>query len=201
MTARKRAALYLRVSTEDQTTANQRPELEAMARARGWEVVAVYEETGSAAKVRPRFARMLLDARAGNFDVIAVWALDRFGRSMAGVIRDVTELDRLKVALVSVRDPWLDTGGPTRDLLLAILAWVAEFERKRLVERTRAGMDEARRAGVPIGRPRSSPVALAAAAARVEAGDCTRAEAAAAEGVSVKTLQRYMARKAADDER
>src|SRR5438445_9509580 len=72
-----RAALYLRVSTDQQTTENQRPDLARLARTRGWEIVKVYEETGSAAKQRPAFDSMMLDATRGHFDVLAVWSLDR----------------------------------------------------------------------------------------------------------------------------
>lgn len=157
MTAR--CALYLRVSgAPGQTLENQRPELERLAQARGLEVVATYEEEESAAKARPVFKAMLEAASRRQFDVVLVWALDRFGRSMAGNLRDVFALDRAGVVLVSVREPWLDTGGPVRDLLLAIFSWVAEQERARIVERTKAGLDRVRvrgtKSGKPIGRPR-----------------------------------------------
>ena len=84
-----RAALYLRVSTDRQETECQRPEVEQLARTRDFEVVKVFEETMSAAKVRPEYAKMMKDARRGAFDVIVVWAIDRFGRSMIGNVSDV----------------------------------------------------------------------------------------------------------------
>jgi DNA invertase Pin-like site-specific DNA recombinase len=99
----KRAALYLRVSTDEQSTDNQRPELERLARVRGLEIVAVYEEQASAAKTRARFNAMLADAHRGAFDVLLVWALDRFGRSMVGNLGAVLELDRRGVQVGSVR--------------------------------------------------------------------------------------------------
>ena len=148
-----RAALYLRVSTDKQSTENQRPEIEQLARARGFEVVHVYEEQGSAAKHRPTYEQMLKDARRGKFNVLIIWSLDRFGRSMVGNLQDVLELDRLGVTVVSVKESWLDTGSPVRSLLVAIFSWVAEQERNRLAERTRAGMEQARRRGSRIGRP------------------------------------------------
>jgi hypothetical protein len=112
----QRAALYLRVSKSDgsQTVENQRPEVEQLARARGFEIAQVYEEQVSAAKHRPRYEEMLRDARRGKFHVLVVWALDRFGRSMVGNLSDVLELDRLGVTVVSARESWLDTGGPVR---------------------------------------------------------------------------------------
>jgi Resolvase, N terminal domain len=82
----RRVAFYLRVSTGERTTLNQRRELEAAARQRGWEIVAVYEDQGvSGAKgrdKRPHFDRMLRDAVRGKFDILAAWAVDRLGRSL-----------------------------------------------------------------------------------------------------------------------
>ena len=152
-----RAALYLRVSKADgsQTVENQRPEVEQLVRARGFEVVHAYEEQASAAKHRPKYEAMLKDARRGRFQVLVVWALDRFGRSMVGNLQDVLELDRLGVQVVSVREAWLDTGSPVRTLLIAIFSWVAEQERARLIERTKAGVAAARRRGARLGRPRA----------------------------------------------
>jgi DNA invertase Pin-like site-specific DNA recombinase len=150
------AALYLRTSTREQSTANQRPELEQLAQARGYELVATYEEqVSAAASSRPVFERMLRDAHRGAFQVLLVWALDRFGRSMAGNLQAVLELDRRAVQVVSYREPWLDMGGPTRGLLVAIFSWVAEREREQLVARTKAGLEHARRKGIRLGRPRA----------------------------------------------
>ena len=114
------AALYLRVSSDTQTTDCQRPEVEQLAKARGYTVVHVYEEQGSAAKHRPMYERMLRDAKRGMFGTLVIWALDRFGRSMICNVGDVLELDRVGVQVVSVRESWLDTGGPVRGLLVAI---------------------------------------------------------------------------------
>ena len=112
----QRAALYLRVSSMDkQTIECQRPEVEQLARARGLHVVSVYEEQASAAKHRPEYEKMLRDAKKGSFNVLIVWAIDRFGRSMTRNLGDVLELDRIGVQVVSVRESWLDTGGPVRE--------------------------------------------------------------------------------------
>ena len=123
------AAIYLRVSSDQQTTDCQRPDVEQLARARGHRVVHVYEERVSAVKHRPMYERMLADAKRGKFKVLVIWALDRFGRSMTANLNDVLELDRLGVEVVSVRETWFDTGGPVRSLLVAIFSWVAEQER------------------------------------------------------------------------
>lgn len=146
-------AIYLRVSSSLQTTECQRPDIDRLIAASGYNVVAVYEEQVSAAKFRPEFEHMMVDARAGKFTVLVIWALDRFGRSMAGNVRDVIELDKLGVRIVSCKEPWMNTDGPVRELLVAIFSWVAQQERARLIDRTKAGMAVARAAGKKIGRP------------------------------------------------
>ena len=149
----KRAAIYLRVSSDEQTYENQRPDVERVAQTRGYRIVATYEEQASAAKQRAAFARVMEDAHHGRFDVLVMWALDRFGRSMVGNMQAVLDLDRCGVKVVSVREPWLDTEGAVRPLLIAIFSWVAEQEREQLVARTVAGMERARKNGVHVGRP------------------------------------------------
>lgn len=186
-----RAALYLRVSTNRQTAENQVAEVHQLARARGFEPV-VYEEVESAAKARPVLDRMMADVRAGRVQAVAVWALDRLHRSMVGAIQTVLELDRLGVPVLSVREGWLDTSGPVRPLLVAIFGWVAEQERARLIERTKAGLERARREGKRIGRPPASQVLLHAASDLVAAGVPVR-EAARRKGVARATLRRFLA--------
>lgn len=148
-----RTAIYLRVSKGERHTANQRPDVERVIATRGLDVVAEYEEKASAAKTRLVFDQMMADAHRGAFDVLVVWARDRFGRSMVGNLRDVLDLDRCGVQVVSVRETWLDTGSAVRPLLIAIFGWVAEQERATIVARTKAGLDRARRDGVRLGRP------------------------------------------------
>jgi DNA invertase Pin-like site-specific DNA recombinase len=187
----KTAAVYLRVSTDKQTVENQRAEVEQLARARGYEP-SFYEETESAAKARPVFDRMLKDARAGRVQAIAVAALDRMHRTMRGSIEDVLEMDRLGVRVLSVREGWLDTEGPVRPLLVAIFGWVAEQERAVLIQRTRAGMARAKEQGQRFGRPRASPIKVAAALARVREGATIEAAAKAA-GLGYGTVRRALA--------
>ena len=188
----QRAALYLRVSGDRQTVENQRSDVEQLARARGYEML-LYEETESAAKSRPVFDRMLADVRTGSIQAVVVWALDRLHRSMQGAINDVLELDRLGVRILSVREPWLDTAGPVRSLLVGIFGWVAEQERARLIERTKAGLERARREGKRLGRPPCSMIALHAAAEAVRSGTSIR-KAAAARGIPESSLRRFLAK-------
>jgi putative DNA-invertase from lambdoid prophage Rac len=165
----RRAAIYLRVSKDELRIANQRSDVERVIRSRSLALVKTYDETGSAAKARPVFDAMMGDARRGAFEVLVVWALDRFGRSMAGNLQAVLALDATGVQLVSVREPWLDTSGPVRPLLVAIFSWVAEHERSRLIERTNAGLARARAEGVHLGRP-PKPIDVKEADELLEAG-------------------------------
>jgi DNA invertase Pin-like site-specific DNA recombinase len=190
-TSTRHAALYVRVSTDRQTADNQLAEVRQLAVARGYDPV-VCEEIESAAKARPVLDRMMADVRAGRVQGVAVWALDRLHRSMTGAINTVLELDRLGVPVLSVREGWLDTSGPVRPLLVAIFGWVAEQERTRLIERTKAGLERARRDGKTLGRPRASPILLHAAADLVRSGTAIRA-AARAKGVKESTLRRHLA--------
>ncbi len=153
----------------------------------------IYKEVESAAKARPVLDQMLADARAGRVRAILVWALDRLHRSMVGAISTILECDRLGVPVISLREPWLDTSGPVRPLLVAIFGWVAEQERARLIERTKAGLERARRQGKRLGRPPTSPILLHAAAELASTG-VPLAVAASRKGVSRTTRPRFIKR-------
>lgn len=187
-----RAALYLRVSTHDQTTANQRPALLQLAEARRLTIAETFEEVRSTSKRgrAPALARLVAAAHRGEFDCVLVWALDRLDRSMPATVALVLELDRLGVALVSHRETWLDTSGPTRGLLVAIMGWVAEQERVRLGERTRAGLERVRASGKHIGRP-AARLDMREARRMMGEGMSMRATASAL-GVDDATLRRRL---------
>ena len=110
---------------------------------------------------------------------------------MVGNLQAVLELDRIGVQVVSVREPWLDTGGPVRSLLIAIFSWVAEQERLRLIERTKAGLDRARRQGKRLGRPNVQVDLERARALRAE-GKSLR-QTATTLGIGTTTLHRLLA--------
>ena len=185
----KRAALYLRVSTDGQTVENQLAPLTRMAEAHGFTESDVFEETASGAKARPELRALLARCHRGEYAAIYVWALDRFARNLAETVEIVRGLDAAGVRLCSYSETWLDTASPVRPLLISIFAWVAQFERERLIERTKAGLARARAAGRVGGRPKASPLAVAAGLAAVADGIST-VEAAQRAGISVSTLQR-----------
>jgi len=185
------AKIYARVSTGEQFAENQIPTCQKLAGARDLSVVEVVEESISAAKKRPAFERLKEEARRGEFGVLIVWKLDRFGRSMIGNVADVLSLEAFGVRVISVTEPWCDsTDTPTRNLLLAIFGWIAERERITRGERTRAGMARAARQGKRAGRRPAQIDLDRVRALRAEGLEWT--DVAQRLGVGRSTLHRYM---------
>ena len=153
-TGSPRAALYARVSTEEQDVGMQLDELRQVATQRGWTVTEEYLDEGeSGAKdSRPALDRMIDDARTGKLDLIAVWKLDRLGRTLKGLVSLVDDLGRWGVDLVSVRDPAFDTTSPAGRLIFQVIGAVAEYERGIIRERSLAGIRSAQARGVHCGR-------------------------------------------------
>jgi DNA invertase Pin-like site-specific DNA recombinase len=149
-------ALYVRVSTSRQETANQLAQLREFADKQGWVIVAEYadEVTGKHAN-RDAFQRMFIAASKREFDVLLFWSLDRLSRE--GALETLQHLNRLSgygVAWRSFTEWYLDSTGTFRDAIISILATLAKQERIRLSERTKAGLERARREGKTLGRPR-----------------------------------------------
>ena len=151
-----RAALYTRVSTDSQTTDNQRQALTAEAARRGWLIVAEYEDAGiSGAKSRdkrPGLDSMLTDATRGKFDVLMSWAVDRIGRSLRDLLNTLGDLEGAHVDLY-LHQQGLDTRTPSGRAMFGMLGIFAEFERSMIQARIRAGLDKRRRDGKRLGRP------------------------------------------------
>lgn len=153
-----RIAIYARVSKNDesQDPQNQLTPLRNYAKALGGEIVQEYIDLASGGSAdRVNFIKMLDDADKRKFDLVLVWALDRLSRE--GISNALGYLERLKrnnVFLKSLQESWLDTRDDgLGQLLLAIFSWVAQQERKRMVERTKAGLERAKREGKKLGRP------------------------------------------------
>jgi DNA invertase Pin-like site-specific DNA recombinase len=154
--APRRAALYLRVSTNDQTTNNQRVDLEAWAERSGLIITHVFEDAGiSGAKrrsQRPQLDAMLKAASRREFDILCAWSVDRIGRSLPDLLSTLEELHASNVDLYLAKQA-IDTRTPAGRALFGMLGVFAEFERSLIVERTRAGLARARREGKKLGRP------------------------------------------------
>src|ERR1700693_903233 len=148
-----RAGLYARVSTNDQQTIPlQVRTLREYALRRGWTITLQVKEVGSGASQRQLRERLLEAARRREIDVVLVWRLDRWGRSVADLLATLQELDHLGVGFVSLTEA-LDLTTPAGRAMAALLAVFAEFEREILRERVRAGLAHARQNGQTLGRP------------------------------------------------
>src|SRR6187200_1058227 len=153
----KRAVLYLRVSTIDQTTANQELELGDIAGRMGCNVVKVYKDHGiSGAKgreKRPAFDALCRAATRREFDVVMAWSVDRLGRSLQDLVGFLSELHALRIDLY-LHQQGLDTRTPAGKAMFQMMGVFAEFERAMIQERVRAGLARARSEGKRLGRPR-----------------------------------------------
>jgi DNA invertase Pin-like site-specific DNA recombinase len=156
----KRVGIYLRVSTDSQTTENQRRELGAVAARSGWQVVGIYEDAGiSGAKgrdKRPDFDRLLKDATARKINMIAAWSVDRLGR-IQDLVGFLTDPQALGCDLY-LHQQALDTSTPFGRAMFQMCGVFAEFERGMIRERVNAGLARARAKGTKLGRRRVKPV-------------------------------------------
>jgi len=156
-TKQLRIALYARVSTRDkgQDPELQLSELREFATARAWQIAGEFVDVGVSGSKdsRPQLDAMMRLAKARKIDAIAVWKLDRFGRSLRHLVDALAELEALGVSFVSLRDN-LDMTTPAGRLMFHVIGAMAEFERSLIQERVRAGLVRARSKGQTLGRPK-----------------------------------------------
>ena len=152
----KRVAIYLRVSTAEQTTANQCRELQAVAKRHGWSVVK-FEDAGiSGAKgrsERPSLDEMLKAVARREVDMVAAWSVDRLGRSLTDLLDLLRELHAKGVDLF-LHQQGLDTSTPSGKAMFQMMGVFAEFERAMIRERVLAGLARAKEQGTSLGRRR-----------------------------------------------
>lgn len=151
-----KAAIYIRVSTDEQDAGNQLPALKDLARRRGLKVVEVYSESQSAwtAGHQAELARLTEDAAKGKFKVLLVWSLDRISREgPAAILNFVDKFKRYDVKIISLQESWTEAPGELGDLLYAVVGWVARMESQRRSERTKAALERLKAQGKPLGRP------------------------------------------------
>jgi DNA invertase Pin-like site-specific DNA recombinase len=156
----RQAVIYLRVSTIEQTTANQERELRETASRMGCEIVKVYRDHGISGTrgrdKRPAFDKLCRDAARREFDMVMAWSVDRLGRSLQDLVGFLSELHALKIDLF-LRQQGLDTTTPGGKAMFQMLGVFAEFERAMIQERVRAGLARARSEGKRLGRPPIAP--------------------------------------------
>jgi DNA invertase Pin-like site-specific DNA recombinase len=163
MSKPKKAAIYVRVSSDKQTVENQILALTKVAERRGWEIAETYQDAGISGakgrKDRPGLDQMLHDAGKGKFSVVMVWSIDRMGRSLIDLLKTVQTLGKSKVDLF-IDQQNIDTTTPEGELLFHIVGAFGQFERKMIVSRVNAGLARARATGktkdgrtLVLGRP------------------------------------------------
>ncbi len=154
-----KAVIYARVSTSDQDVSNQLIALEGYARSRDLEIIATYQEEESAWKAghQKELAKLIKDARAGKFQVVLVWALDRLSREGSlAILSLVARLGAYKVKVISHQEPWTEAPGELQEILLSLAGWVARMSSQRISERTKAGLVRRAKEGNILGRPPGS---------------------------------------------
>jgi len=133
----------------------QTRELEEYCQRRGWELAGCYVDSGisGSKESRPELDRLMVDARQRKLDVVLVWKLDRFGRSLKHLVNALAEFEALGITFASLKDN-LDLSTPSGRLMFQIIGAMAEFERSLIQERVKAGLRNAKAKGRRLGRPR-----------------------------------------------
>jgi putative DNA-invertase from lambdoid prophage Rac len=187
-----RAGLYARVSTHDQQTLGLQAEaMRTYVKNRGWEVARQVKDVGSGAKDRPARESLLKAARRREVDVVVVWRLDRWGRSVADLMATLRELTELGVGFVPLNEA-LDLTTPSGRAMAGLLAIFAEFEREILRERVKAGIAQARKEGRPHGRPPTAS-RKAAEVLRLKDEQLSHSEIARRLGIGRTSVRRILA--------
>ncbi len=190
----KRAAIYIRVSTDGQTVDNQRLELEQAAERAGWEIVGVYDDNGvSGAKSREQrgaFDRLCKDATRRKLDVVMSWSVDRLGRSLQDLVGFLSELHAVGVDLY-LHQQGIDTTTPAGKAMFQMMGVFAEFERSMIQERVKAGLNRAKAQGKTLGRPKVTGKVEKAVLAAREKGTGKR-KIAKQLGIGVSTVNRII---------
>jgi DNA invertase Pin-like site-specific DNA recombinase len=165
-----RAALYARVSTDEQTTENQLIELRAAASRLGWTVVAEFIDSGISGakgrKDRPQLDAMLKGVARKDFDVVASWSVDRLGRSLIDLVDLLQELHSVSVDLY-LHKQGINTTTPAGKAMFQMLGVFAEFERSMIRDRVKSGLDRAKVSGTKSGKAIGRPLASDATVARI----------------------------------
>ena len=187
-----RAALYARVSTHDQQTLGLQIEaMSAYIKDRSWVCTHAVKDVASGAKDRPERESLMKAARRREIDVVVVWRLDRWGRSVADLMTTLKELGDLGVGFVSLAEG-LDLTTPTGRAMAGLLAVFAEFEREILRERVRTGIAQARKEGRAHGRPPTASL-KAAEIHRLKAKQVSHSEIARRLGIGRTSVRRILA--------
>lgn len=158
MSKRLKAGIYARVSTDKQELDNQVHELKRFCKEKGYTVYWVYSDiTSGKHGSRPQFNRLFEDAHKRLFHIVIFWDLSRFSRGgVAFTLKKLQELQLYGVNWISYQEPYLNSIGEFRDVIISLLSTIAKVEREKISERTKAGLERLKRKGKKLGRPKGS---------------------------------------------
>ena len=159
----KRVVLYARVSTNNgsQDPTMQLNELREFCMARGWQIVHEYvDHVSGSRESRPQLNQLVMDAKSRRFDIVLVWKLDRFARSLKHLVCAIADFESLGIMFVSLKDS-LDLTTASGRLMFQIIGAMAEFERSLITERVRSGLKNAKAKGKVLGRPKLMNLSIA----------------------------------------
>jgi len=156
MKADKKVAIYVRVSTKDQSVGMQLNDLERYSKERGLNIFKVYEDNGVSGtkETRPALGQLMDDARKRKFNVVLVWRFDRFARSTKHLVNALYEFRNLGIDFISYQEN-IDTSSPLGEAIFTIISAMSKLERDIIAERVKGGLRKARANGKRLGRPES----------------------------------------------
>ncbi len=149
-----KAVVYVRVSTNKQESENQLIALREYCKKTGYQIIKEYVDIISGKEdKRPNWDKLFLDAHQRKFDIVLFWDLSRFSRSgTLFTLQKLRELENLGIGYISYQEPYLNTVGQFKEVVISILATVAKIEREQISERTKAGLRRAKKNGIILGR-------------------------------------------------
>ena len=152
----KRVAIYVRVSTKDQSVGMQLNDLERYSKERGLNIFKVYEDNGVSGtkETRPALGQLMDDARKRKFDIVLVWRFDRFARSTKHLVNALYEFRNLGIDFISYQEN-IDTSSPLGEAIFTIISAMSKLERDIIAERVKGGLRKARANGKRLGRPKN----------------------------------------------
>ncbi len=152
----KKVAVYVRVSTKDQSVDMQLNDLEQYSKERGLKVFKVYQDNGVSGtkEIRPALNDLMNDARKRKFDIVLVWRFDRFARSTKHLVTALYEFRNLGIDFISYQEN-IDTSSPLGEAIFTIISAMSKLERDIIAERVKGGLRKAKANGKRLGRPKS----------------------------------------------
>jgi DNA invertase Pin-like site-specific DNA recombinase len=189
----RRAAVYMRVSTDKQTTDNQERELREIALHSGWQIVEVYQDQGISGSMgrdkRPAFDALYKDATRRKFDIVMAWSVDRLGRSLQDLVGFLSELHSSGIELF-LHQQGIDTTTPAGKPMFQMMGVFSEFERAMIRDRVNSGLIRAKAQGKVLGRPKIHHITEDAIRKALKSGKVGIRKIAVLHNVGTGTVQR-----------